>query len=97
MREICGGWYMENTTKGLIPPSKQKLSKKPHDKYDKMKHKLHTDNRNWNAWIYQLHWNKLEWVNPISKTKRKKPIQLIQRDTILIKMIERLIGLDTLY
>ena len=27
----------------------------------------------WNDWKFQLHWHKLEWVNPKSLTKRDKP------------------------
>ena len=30
-------------------------------------------NRWWNDWKYQLHWNKLEWVDPKSTPKRVKP------------------------
>ena len=63
LTEICGGWYMEKITKGLPPLRKQKLSKKSQEKYDKIKNKLYTDNRNWNDCKFQLHWNKLEWVN----------------------------------
>ena len=29
----------------------------------------------WNYWKFQLHWHKLEWVNPRNKIRRKKPIQ----------------------
>ena len=38
----------------------------------KLKKKLYTDNSNCNYWKFQLHWNKLEWVNPICKIKRRK-------------------------
>ena len=52
---------------------RHKLSKKAQEKNDKIKRKLYTDNRNWNDWIFQLHWNKLEWVNPGSKIKIEQP------------------------
>ena len=42
----------------------------------------------------KLHWNNLEWVNPISKTKSKKNIQYLQRNFIIINILERIIGLD---
>ena len=58
-------------TKGLPPIRKKILSKKAQEKYDKIKIKLHTANRYWNDWKFQLHWNKLEWVNPIIKIVRK--------------------------
>ena len=22
------------------------------------------ENKSWNDWIFQIHWNKLQWVNP---------------------------------
>ena len=34
--------------------------------------KLYESNKWWNDRKFQLHWNKLEWVNPRSKTKSKK-------------------------
>ena len=53
-------------TKGIPQIRKQTLSKKAQEENNKIKRKLHTPNRNWNYWIFQLHWNKLEWVNPRS-------------------------------
>ena len=29
---------------------------------------------NWNDWEFQIHWNKLEWVNPIKFNEQKKTI-----------------------
>ena len=34
--------------------------------------KLYEANRYCNAWKLKLHWDKLEWVNPRSKIKKKK-------------------------
>ena len=84
---------MKKRSKNLPLLREQKLSKKSQEKDDKIKRNLKTDNRNWNIWKFQIHWNMLEWVNTISKLVRKTPIWLLQRNTILIKMIERLIGL----
>ena len=28
-------------------------------------------NQNWNDWKFQIHWNKVEWVDPISRTEQK--------------------------
>ena len=58
-------------TKGLPPLRKMKLSKKAQEKDEKIKWKLHTSNRNWNDWNFQLHCINLEWVNPRSKVKIK--------------------------
>ena len=33
-------------------------------------------NRWWNDWIFQLHCNKLEWVDPKSTPKRVKPFSV---------------------
>ena len=30
-------------------------------------------NQNWNYWKLQIHWNKLERVNPRSRNERKNP------------------------
>ena len=83
--------------KGLPPLRKQNPSKKAQDKDDEIKKKLHTANRNWNNWRFQLYWNKLDWVNPRSEIKRKKPIQFIQINIILIRILERPIGLASHY
>ena len=34
--------------------------------------KLYEANKCWNDWKFQLHWNKLECVNPRSRTKKNK-------------------------
>ena len=36
----------------------------------KIKINVYTDDRNWNDWKFQIHWNMLEWVDPRSKTVR---------------------------
>ena len=53
------------------------LSKKSQEKEDKIT-KLYEANNCWDDWKFQLHWNKLEWVNPISQTKRNKTFQFLQ-------------------
>ena len=55
-------------TKGLPPLRKRKLSKKAQEKDYRIKCKLHTANSNWDYCKFQLYWNKIEWVNPRSKT-----------------------------
>ena len=83
--------------KGLTPLRKQKLSKKAQEKDDKIKRKLHPANGNCNYWKFQLHWNKLDWVDSRSKIKIKKPIRFLQRNTTLTNMIEWIVGLDINY
>ena len=59
-----GGWYMKKMNEKLPPLKKRKLSKKAEEKEDEIKRNLQTANQNWNEWKFQIHWNKLEWVNP---------------------------------
>ena len=66
-------------TKGIPPLRRQKFGKKAQEKDDEIKNKLYTANRNLNDWKFQFHWNKLDWVNPRSKIKRKNPILCLQR------------------
>ena len=66
--------------KGLPPIRKQTLSKETYEKNGKIKGKVHTDNRNRNDWNFQLHWNKLEWVHPRSKTVRKTIFNLFRKN-----------------
>ena len=84
-------------SKGIPPLRKQKRSKKSQEKDDEIKKKLYTANRNRNYWEFKLHSNKLEWVNQINKNKRNNPIQFLQRNIILIKILERLVGLSIHY
>ena len=62
----------EKITKGLPPLRRPKLSKKSQEKEDDIKH-IYEDNRYWNDWKFQLHWNKIERVNPRSQIKSLKP------------------------
>ena len=64
-------------TKGLSPLRKQNISKKAQGKYDEIKKKLYTADRNWNYWKFQLHWNKIEGENTRNKTRIKNPIQFL--------------------
>ena len=45
--------------------------------------KTYEYNRHWNDCEFQLHWDKLEWVNPRSKIKTKNPIQLLQNNIFI--------------
>ena len=40
-------------------------------------------NQDWNCWKFQIHWNKLEWVNPRSRNERKNPFLFLK--TIISK------------
>ena len=73
MTDIGGGWYLEKIAKGLPPLKRSKLSKKAQEKEDKIQKYIYESNRWWDDWIFQLHQNNLEWVNPKTLIKRDKP------------------------
>ena len=60
------------SAKGLPPLRITKLSKKLQENQDEIQKNLYEANIWWNDWKFQLHWNKLEWVNPKSLNKRDK-------------------------
>ena len=68
---------MEKLAKGIPPFKISKLSKKAQDKQDEIQKKLYEANKCLNDWKFQLHWNKLEWVDPKISSKGMKPIQLL--------------------
>ena len=57
--------------KGLHPLNRSKLSKKHKIRRMKFK-KLYEDNKWWDDWKSQLHWNNIEWVNPKTLIERDK-------------------------
>ena len=70
---IVGVWYMGKSDIELPPLKRTKINKKTQERQDVIQKKLYEDNRWWNYWKFQLHWNKLEWVDPKSNPKRVKP------------------------
>ena len=73
MTDIGDGWYIGKFSKGLPPLKRSKLSKRSQQKQDEIHEKLYEANKWWDDWKFQLHWNKLEWVNPKTLIKRDKP------------------------
>ena len=55
----------------IQPLKKIRLRKKAQEKEDEIKRKLHKSNQACNDWKLQIHWNKLEWVNPSSCDEQK--------------------------
>ena len=87
MTDIGGAWYMGGRAKGLPPIKRSKLIKKAQEKEDDIKNKLYEANKWRNDWIFQLHWNKLERVNPKTLIKRDKPYSVSSKRLTEIKMI----------
>ena len=73
MTDIGGGWYIGKSARGLPPLNKTKPSKKSQERQDVIQKKLFETNRWRKDWKFQLHWNKLEWVDPKSNPKIVKP------------------------
>ena len=67
LHAIGGGWYMKKLSQNIQPLKKRKPSKRAQEKENKIKIKLYKDNQDWNDWKFQIHWNKLEWVNQRSR------------------------------
>ena len=76
MTDICGGWYMKKSAKGLPPLRRTKLIKKVQERQYEGQRKIYVANKWWNDWIFQFHWHKLEWLNPKYLIKRDKPYSL---------------------
>ena len=68
---IGGGWYVDKLGQKLPLLKKRNLSKKCQKEEDKIKRRLTEANQEWNDWKFQIHWNKLEFVNPRSCDERK--------------------------
>ena len=62
---------MDKLGQSLSPLNKSKLSKKNPKGGDKINRRLTEANQEWNDWKFQIHWNKLEWVNPRDCDERK--------------------------
>ena len=50
---------MNKLNENLPLLKKLKLIKKAHKKEDEIKRNLQMENKNWNDWKFQIHWNKL--------------------------------------
>ena len=69
---------MEKLGQKLSPLQKKKLRKKQEYK-DKIKRRLTEANQEWCDWKFQIHWNKLEWVNPRSQDERKTILCVLKK------------------
>ena len=64
------------SARGLPPLKRTKISKKSQESQDEIQKKLYGANRWWNDCKFQLHRNKLEWVDPKYNPKRVKPFSV---------------------
>ena len=79
----------------ILPLKKRKLGKKSQKMEDEIKINLQLANQNWNDCTFQIHWNKLEWVNPRSRIKLKNPFCVSSKKICLKIIIKLHIGLVT--
>ena len=70
---------MEKSARGQPPLKRIKLNKKSQERQDYIQKKLYESNGWWNDYIFQLYWNKLEWVDPKSTPKRVKPFSVYSK------------------
>ena len=71
LHAIGGEWYMNKSNEKIPTQKKRKLSKKSQEKENKIKINLKMADQNWNERKFQIHWNKLEWVNLRSRIEQK--------------------------
>ena len=72
----------------VIPPLRRPKLSKNHKKRRMKYKKLYEANRYWNVYKFQLHWHKLEWVNPRIQIKSIKPSSVSSK-TIYINKGDR--------
>ena len=85
----CWRWLVyEQITREASTPKEIKLSKRAQEKEDEIKRKLHKDNQDWYYWKIQIHWNKIEWVNPRNRNEQKSPFCVSSKlfSKIIIKL-----------
>ena len=73
---VDGIW---ESAKGINLLKRSKISKKSQEKEDEIQKKLYEANKWWNDWKFQLHWNKLEWLDTKLSSKLINPIQFLQK------------------
>ena len=72
----------EKLSKNITPLKKIKLIKKVQENEDEIRINLHKANQYWYYWEFQIHWNKLEWVNPRSCNELKNPVLCLQKQFV---------------
>ena len=46
-------------------------------------------NQNWNGWKFQIHWDKLEWVNPRIRNEKKPTLCAFQKFYLMQKTLSQ--------
>ena len=63
----------------------KKKFKKAQERQDEIQRKIYEANRQWNDWKFQLHWNKLEWVDTKFNPKIDKPFSVYSKTFYISK------------
>ena len=72
LRDIEGKFYISKLNY-KPPPFNKPILMKEDQKIDDMKASLEKENYDWNGWKFQMHWNKLESVDPKRHNQKKIP------------------------
>ena len=67
--DIGYGWYVKKLGQKLPPLKNRRLSKNSQKDEDEIKRKLTEADQYCNDWKFQIHCNKLDWVNPSSRNE----------------------------
>ena len=86
LHAIGDGWYVNKLGQKLPPLNKKRLNKKSPKDDDEIKRKLYKSNQARNDWKFQIHWNKLEWVNPRSRNERKNQFCVSSKNCLKITL-----------
>ena len=85
MTDIGGGWYMGKISEVIPQLRRTKLSEKVQERKDEIQKKLYEVNKWWNDRRFQLHWHKLEWVDPKSTPKIVTPYSVSSKEFYIDK------------
>ena len=55
---------MKKINEKIPPQKKRKLTIKEKNKEDEINRNIKMSNKSCNDWIFKIHWNKAEWINP---------------------------------
>ena len=68
------GWLLcEQISSEATTTKENDITQKSQKEEHEIKRKLTKDNQYYNHWKFQIHWNKLEWVNLRSRDEQKNP------------------------
>ena len=55
---------------------------------DELRRKLHKANQYWNYWKFQIHWNKIEWVDPRNREEGENPFCVSSKNNCFVDNVK---------